>query len=72
MGAVIYNNPAGATNTLALFHSVPTVHVVATSGLAIKTYVAAATGPTAAISQSTVVFNAAAPFTATFSLSGGK
>ena len=68
-GAVIYNDPAGATNTLALFHSVPTVHVVAASGLAIKTYIAA-TGPTASISQSTVILNAAAPFTAAFSSRG--
>jgi Subtilase family/Fibronectin type-III domain/Peptidase inhibitor I9/PA domain len=70
-GAVIYNDPAStATNTLALFHSVPTVHVVAASGLAIKTYIAAASGPTASISQSMVVLNAAAPFTATFSSRG--
>ena len=68
-GAVIYNDPAGATNTLALFHSVPTVHVAAASGLAIKTYIAA-TGPTASISQSTVILNAAAPFTAAFSSRG--
>ncbi len=70
VGAVLYNDPAGATNTLALFHSVPTVHVVAASGLAIKTYIATASGPTASISMSTVVFNAAAPLTAAFSSRG--
>ncbi len=71
VGAVIYNDPAStATNTLALFHSVPTVHVVAASGVAIKSYIAATSGPTASISQSTVLLNAAAPFTATFSSRG--
>ena len=73
VGAVIYNDPApgAATNTLALFHSVPTVHVVAASGLAIKSYIAAQ-GPaaTASIAQATVVFNAPAPLTATFSSRG--
>lgn len=69
-GAVIYNDPAGATNTLALFHAVPTVHVVAASGLAIKSYIASASGPTGSISLSTVVNNAPAPFTASFSSRG--
>ena len=40
--ASIYNDPVSATtNTLALVHSVPTVYVVAPSGLAIKSYIAA-------------------------------
>jgi hypothetical protein len=68
IGAIIYNDPAGGTNTLALFHSVPTVHVVAASGLAIKAYVGA--GSTASIAQSTVVYNTPAPLTASFSSRG--
>jgi subtilisin family serine protease len=68
-GAIIYNDPAGASNTLALMHAVPTVHVVAASGLAIKAYAASAS-PTAEIAQSTIVMTAAAPFTANFSSRG--
>jgi subtilisin family serine protease len=64
VGAVIYNDPASATvNTLALLHTVPTVHVVAASGLAIKAYIAGAATPTGSIAQSTIVFNAVAPIT---------
>ena len=71
VGAVIYNDPAGATNTLALFHSVPTVHVVAASGLAIKSYIAAqGNAATASIAQATIVFNVPAPLTAAFSSRG--
>jgi len=71
VGSVIYNDPVGGTNTLALFHSVPTVHVVATSGLAIKAYIASAgSAATASIAQAVVVFNAPAPLTATFSSRG--
>ena len=71
IGAVIYNDPAGATNTLALFHSVPTVHVVAASGLAIKSYIAAqGDAATASIAQATIVFNVPAPTTAAFSSRG--
>ena len=64
-GAVIYNDPApgAATTTLALLHTVPAVHVLAASGLAIKTYLAGTATPTGAIAQSTIVFDAAAPFT---------
>ena len=71
VGAVIYNDPAGATNTAALMHAVPTVHVVAASGLAIKGYIAsAAPSASAAIAKSTIVYNAPAPTTATFSSRG--
>ncbi|MDH5330388.1 MAG: S8 family serine peptidase, partial [Aquincola sp.] len=63
VGAVIYNDPAGATTTLPLLHTVPTVHVVAASGLAIKSYLAGTTSPTGAIAQSTIVLNAVAPIT---------
>lgn len=68
-GMLLYNDPAGATNTLALIHSVPTVHLDAASGLAIKSYVAT-TGATASIAQSTIVFDAPAPLTASFSSRG--
>ncbi|HEX9773583.1 MAG TPA: S8 family peptidase [Steroidobacteraceae bacterium] len=72
VGAVIHNDPVSATtNTLALFHSVPTIHVVAASGLAIKAYVAAeGAAATASIAASVVVLNAPAPTTAAFSSRG--
>ena len=70
-GVIIYNDPVGATTTLALVHAVPAVHVVAADGLAIKAYVAGAgVSATASIAQATVVLNAAAPFTASFSSRG--
>ena len=70
-GAVIYNDPVGASSTLALFHSVPTVHVVTVDGLAIKTYIASqGAAATASIAQAVVVFNAPAPLTASFSSRG--
>jgi hypothetical protein len=70
-GMILYNDPAGATNTLALFHSVPAVHVVAASGLAIKSYIAGAgASATASIAESTVVYNVPAPLTASFSSRG--
>ena len=72
MGAIIYNDPASATtNTLALIHPVPTVHVVAADGLAIKSYIGSAGATaTASIAQSTIVLNTPAPLTATFSSRG--
>jgi subtilisin family serine protease len=70
-GMVLYNDPAGATNTLALFHSVPSVHLVAASGLNVKNYIAAmGAGATASIAQATILFNATAPLTASFSSRG--
>jgi subtilisin family serine protease len=70
-GMLLYNDPTGATNTLALFHSVPSIHVVAASGLAIKSYIAGAGGTaTASIAAATVLFNEPAPFTASFSSRG--
>ncbi len=68
-GMVLYNDPAGATTTLALFHSVPAVHVSAADGLAIKAYAAQA-GATATINDATVVEDEPAPFTAAFSSRG--
>jgi subtilisin family serine protease len=70
-GAVIYNDPAGASTTLALVHAVPAVHVVAADGIAIKNYIAASgAAATASIAQSTIVFNVVAPTTASFSSRG--
>jgi len=70
-GMILYNDPAGATNTLALFHSVPSVHLVAASGLAVKAYIAlAGASATASIAQATVVYDVTAPLTASFSSRG--
>jgi subtilisin family serine protease len=67
VGMILYNNPDSSLN--ADFHFVPTVHVNSAAGLAIKAYAATA-GATATINQATVVNNAAAPFTASFSSRG--
>jgi len=67
VGMVLYNDPDSSLN--ADFHAVPTVHVSRADGLAIKAYAAGAT-PTATINQATIVFNAPAPITATFSSRG--
>ena len=70
-GAIIYNDPAGATSTLALIHAVPTVHVIAASGLTIKAYIGlAGAAATASIAKATILFNAPAPLTASFSSRG--
>ena len=69
VGAVIYNDPAGATNVFALLHAVPTVHVVAASGVAIKAYIDAAATPTASIAKADLI-TVPAPFTAGFSSRG--
>ena len=67
VGMVLYNDPDSSLN--ADFHFVPTVHVDKASGLAIKAYAATA-GATATINASTIVFDAPAPFTASFSSRG--
>jgi subtilisin family serine protease len=67
VGMVLYNDPDSSLN--ADFHFVPSVHVTKADGLAIKAYAALA-GPTAKINASTIVFNAPAPFTASFSSRG--
>jgi hypothetical protein len=67
VGMILYNNPDSSLN--ADFHFVPTVHVNSAAGLAIKAYAATA-GATATINASTIVYNAAAPFTASFSSRG--
>lgn len=71
VGMVLYNDPAGATNTLALFHSVPAVHLVAADGLAVKGYITSmGAGATASIAQATILYNVTAPLTANFSSRG--
>jgi hypothetical protein len=71
VGMVLYNDPAGSTTTNALIHSVPTVHIVAADGLAVKSYIAAqGAAATAKIAQATIVFNIPAPLTASFSSRG--
>lgn len=67
VGMIMYNNPDSSLN--ADFHFVPSVHVNAASGAAIKAY-AATPGATATINAATIVFNAPAPFTASFSSRG--
>lgn len=71
VGMVLYNQESGL-NTLALFHSVPTVHVVEDDGLAIKEYIATAESPnpTAELSDAEKTLNAPAPYTASFSSRG--
>jgi hypothetical protein len=71
VGMVLYNDPVGGTNLLALFHSVPAVHITAADGLAVKAYIAAeGAGASATINQATVVYNVPAPLTASFSSRG--
>jgi subtilisin family serine protease len=67
VGMILVNVTPGSLN--ADFHFVPTVHLSDTNRAALKAYVATAS-PTATINQSTVVFNAPAPFTAAFSSRG--
>ena len=70
-GIIIYNDPLGATTTLAQVHAVPGVHVVAADGLAIKSYIASqGAAATASIAQATILSNLAAPLTASFSSRG--
>lgn len=67
VGMILANTSTNSLN--ADFHSVPTVHVQSTDRSAIYAYAAAA-GATASIAQANIVFNAAAPFTASFSSRG--
>jgi len=68
VGMVMYNDPDSSLN--ADFHYVPTVHVDNADGLAIKAYIAGTADPTATINQATIVYDAPAPFTASFSSRG--
>ena len=67
VGMILFNSPDSSLN--ADFHFVPTVHVTLASGTAIKAY-AATPGATASIAKATIVYNVAAPFTASFSSRG--
>lgn len=67
IGMVLYNPSTSSIN--ADFHFVPTVHVQNTDAAAITAYAGSA-GGTASIAQATVVTNAPAPFTASFSSRG--
>jgi hypothetical protein len=67
VGMVLVNTGVNSLN--ADFHSVPTVHLQSTDRAAVKAY-AATSGATAAIAQATIVYNAPAPFTASFSSRG--
>jgi len=66
-GMVLLNTSANSLN--ADFHFVPTVHLQNTDRAAVKAY-AATPGATAKINQATIVYDAAAPFTASFSSRG--
>ena len=67
VGMILANTSPNSIN--ADLHFVPTVHVQNTDRAAIKAY-AALEGATARINQSTLVYNAPAPFTAGFSSRG--
>jgi subtilisin family serine protease len=67
VGMLLVNTSVNSLN--ADFHSVPTVHLQSTDRTAVKAY-AATSGATAAISQAAIVYNVAAPLTASFSSRG--
>jgi subtilisin family serine protease len=67
VGMVMVNTSASSLN--ADFHFVPTVHLSHLDRPAVKAY-AATPGATATINQATIVYNAPAPFTASFSSRG--
>lgn len=67
VGMILVNTSASSIN--ADFHFVPTVHLAHTDGSAVKAYAASA-GATATIDQATIVYDAVAPFTASFSSRG--
>ena len=66
-GMLLLNTSVNSLN--ADFHSVPTVHLQSTDRAAVKAYAATASA-TAAINAAALVYNAAAPFTASFSSRG--
>ena len=67
VGMIMVNTSTNSIN--ADFHYVPTVHLQFSDRAAVKTYAATA-GATATINPATIVYNAAAPFTASFSSRG--
>jgi subtilisin family serine protease len=67
VGMILVNTSPNSIN--ADLHLVPTVHLPDTDRAGVKAYAATA-GATARINQSTLIYNAPAPFTATFSSRG--
>ena len=67
VGVILANTSANSLN--ADFHFVPTVHISHLDRAAVKAY-AATPGATATINNATVIYTAAAPFTASFSSRG--
>jgi subtilisin family serine protease len=67
VGMVLVNTSANSIN--ADLHFVPTVHLQNTDRAAVKAY-AATSGATATINAATILYSAAAPFTASFSSRG--
>ena len=67
LGMILVNTSVNSLN--ADFHFVPTVHLQSTDRAAVKAYAATA-GATATINAATIIYNAAAPFTAAFSSRG--
>jgi len=67
VGMVLVNTIVASLN--ADFHFVPSVHLQSTDRAAVKAY-AASPGATATINSATIVYNAPAPFTASFSSRG--
>jgi len=67
LGMILVNTSVSSLN--ADFHFVPTVHLQSTDRAAVMAY-AATSGATAAINQASIVVNAPAPFTASFSSRG--
>jgi subtilisin family serine protease len=67
VGMILLNTSPNSLN--ADFHFVPTVHLQVTDRAAVKAYAATA-GATATINAATIVTNAPAPFTASFSSRG--
>lgn len=67
VGMILLNTSPNSIN--ADFHFVPTVHLQNTDRPAVKAYAASA-GATATINQATIIYNAPAPFTASFSSRG--
>jgi hypothetical protein len=68
IGMILLNPPAGGSLN-ADFHFVPTVHLQGTDYAAVHAY-AETSSPTATIHDATIVYDAPAPFTASFSSRG--
>jgi subtilisin family serine protease len=67
VGMILVNTSVNSIN--ADFHFVPTVHLQSTDRAAVKAYATTADA-TATINQATIIYNAPAPFTASFSSRG--